>query len=365
MPDALPNPLLKETIDRMFTTWRKPIDRGENLLVMSAPYRDRAYRIPEFIDWLGRGYNVSVVSLVGDNIEDIDDWKDVVVSKDIRSTQRQFCVIVDGEHLLTDRRHLMQGLSTWHLATRIPLLLFSEQYPYDPMPPVISQNRYFHRLYDASDMRVFLSYLEMKFKTKISEGTKTRIIACCGGHLWLAKEIVRSLASGGPGDPFHHDELSWRVEELYQGFIPREQDVLRLVALQKSTDDKEAYGFLEKTGVISDGRIEIGLLEDYVKQRALKNVSLRVDQKKIMVGNVCIDEFLSAQENKAIRLLLFPGGVTVPRETLGKAIWGDDGDFTDWALDQAMKRLRQKLLKFGIPETYIQTVKGKGYHVAG
>lgn len=364
MPDALPDPLLKETIDRMFTAWRKPIDRGENLLVLSAPYRDRAYRIPEFIDWLGGEYRVSVISLAGDKIEDIDDWKDVVDQKESNGSQRQICVIVDAEHLLTDRRHLLQGMSQWHLATAIPLILFSEQYPYDPMPPVISQNRYFHKLYDIGDMYVFLSYLEAKFKTKVSERLKIRITEGCGGHLWLAKEIVRYMAGGQKADPFDHDELTWRVEQIYQGFAPREQKVLEAVALGKSTDDKEASRFLEKIGVISDGRIMIGLMDEYVKHRTLENVSLRVDQKRLMVGTICIDEFLSRQEQKAIRLLVSSTGVTVPREALGKAIWGEDGDFSDWALDQAVKRLRQKLLKFGIPETYIQTVKGKGYHVA-
>lgn len=365
MPDALPDPLLKESLDRMFTAWRKPIDRGENLLILSAPYRDRAYRIPEFVHWLGRGYGVSVISLEGDKIEDSDDWKAVVDQKELRRSERHVCVVVDAEHLLTDRRHLLQGMSQWHLQTSVSILLFSEQYPYDPVPPVLSQNRYFHKLYDDDDMRAFLSYLEMKFKTKISETVKTRIVECCGGHLWLAKEIVRHQVSGESGDPFHHDELIWRVEQIYQGFLPREQEVLRAVNLKQSTDDKEAHGFLEKTGVISDRRIVIGFLEEYIKQRTLKNVSLRIDMGRIKVGNVCIDEFLSPQEQKVIRLLLTPPGVTVPREAFGKAIWGEEGDFTDWALDQAMKRLRQKLLKFGIPETYVQTVKGKGYHARG
>lgn len=364
MLDALPDPLPNETLERLFIAWRKPIDRGENLLVLSAPYRDRAYRIPEFINWLGLGYTANLVSLVGDKIEDIDDWKDVVGQAEKRDTKKQGCIIVDAEHLLTDRRHLLQGLSQWHLATRIPLLLFSEQYPYDPMPPVLSQNRYFHRLYNAADMRTFLFYLEAKFEIKITDGIKNRIIDSCGGHLWLAKEIVRYLSTNEKGDPFNHDSLIWRVEQIYQGFLPREQEVLQALALKQSTDDKEAHGFLEKTGVISDGRITIRQLEEYVKQRTLKNISLRVDQGRIKVGSICIEEFLGPQEQKAIRQLLTPPGVIVLREALGKAIWGEEGDFTDWALDQAMKRLRQKLLKFGIPETYIQTVKGKGYHVA-
>lgn len=365
MLDALPDPLPNETLERLFTAWRKPIDRGENLLVLSAPYRDRAYRIPEFIDWLGLGYTANLVSLVGDKIEDINDWKDVVGQSEKRNTKKQVCIIVDAEHLLTDRRHLLQGLSQWHLATRIPLLLFSEQYPYEPMPPVLSQNRYFHRLYSAADMRIFLSYLEAKFEIKIADGTKKRIIDSCGGHLWLAKEIVRYLSTNEKGDPFDHDALTWRAEQMYQGFVLREQEVLQALALKQSTDDKEAYGFLEMTSVISGGCITIRLLEEYIKQLTLKNVSLRVVQGRIKVGSICIEDFLSPQEQKAIRLLLTPSGVTVPRELLGKAIWGEEWDFTDWALDQAMKRLRKKLLKFGIPVSYIQTVKGKGYHVAG
>lgn len=118
MPYPLPDPLPKETRERMFTAWRKPADHSENLLIISAPYMDRAYRIPEFVLWLGSGYHTHVVSLVGDKIEDSNDWEIIVGQLARNGRGKRVCVISDAEHLLTDQHHVLQSLSEWHIRTK-------------------------------------------------------------------------------------------------------------------------------------------------------------------------------------------------------------------------------------------------------
>jgi DNA-binding response OmpR family regulator len=364
MQKVLPRPIPKDTTDRMFRAWKQPIDRGENLLVISPPVMDRSYRIPEYIRWLGKGYDVRVVSLVGDAIEDADDWESAV--GEFPKTKKQSVIVVnDAEFLWSGRENLLPGMAAWHLNERTPILFFTEIHPEGNLPPVCIQNRYFQMLYAPDDVAQFLNYLEVKFSVRLSVAARSRITERCGGHLWLVKEVVRFIASKESGDPFDHEGLQYRVEQIWKGFSENYQNALREAAIGRQPENREHTEYFIKTGIVRDNRIAIGLLDEYVKRMISQEVAVRMDANRLYIRNVCIDAFLSHQEHRLIKLLVSQPDVTISRETIGKAIWGDDGDFSDWALDQALRRLRQKLLKFGIPLSWIRTVKGKGYYVKG
>lgn len=233
------------------------------------------------------------------------------------------------------------------------------------LPQVFAQNRIFHSLYSADDVAQFIQYLEDKFNIRVPVSLKNRIVERSGGHLWFVKEIIRHSVFKKTGDPLNHEDLWWRVAEVYCGFTTRELEVLTDLVLQKSVKDEEACLYLEKTGVVRDGRITIGLLEDYIKRHLQKRTQLYLKNNSLFVGGVSIDSALSKHEKQALVCILSGQGKKVSRETLGFAIWGGEGDFTDWALDQLVRRLRRKLTSFGIPKSFIQTLKGKGYYVAG
>ncbi|MBI3955761.1 winged helix-turn-helix transcriptional regulator [Candidatus Gottesmanbacteria bacterium] len=362
MSVSAPTPLTEKTIKQLFTRWREPLDRGENALIMAAPKMDRSYRIPEFIQFLGNGFDVLIVSFETYKIEDIDDWNRIVRIQQSSSKKKRCFLVSDAELLFQDRKHLLSGLASQYVQTKIPFLLFSETFPYRMLPQVFSQNRIFHALYGAEDVTKFISYLEDKFGTQVPASLQNRIVKRTGGHLWLVKEIVRHVAFRKSGDPFDHEDLWWKVGEVYGGFAMREQDVLTDLALQNPVKDEEAMVYLEKTGVVRDGHIAIGLIEDYIKKLLKKRTQLFVKNGSVSVGGVPIDAALSTREKQALVCILSGQGKTVSRDALGKAIWGDDGDFTDWALDQLVMRLRRKLARFGIPQNFVQTVKGKGYY---
>lgn len=356
-------PMSEETLLHMYAAWQQPIDRGENALILAAPRMDRLYRIPEFIHSLGGSYDVLVVSLQSNKIEDIDDWNRTAAFQKSDSKKKRCFLVPDAELLFQDRKHLLAGLAWQYVQTKIPFLLFSETFPYQMLPQVFAQNRLFRPLYSAENMARFILYLEYKFCTRVPASLRNRIMERSGGHLWLVKEIVRHVAFQQTGDPLDHEDLWWRVSEVYRGFASREQDMLTDMVLQKSVHDAEAFSYLEKTGVIRDGRIAIGLLEDYMKRQLRKRTQLYLKNGSVFVGDVPIDGALSRNERQALACIFSGRGKMISRESLGKAIWGDDGDFTDWALDQVVRRLRKKLMKFGISWQIFQTVKGDGYRV--
>jgi len=85
----------------------------------------------------------------------------------------------------------------------------------------------------------------------------------------------------------------------------------------------------------------------------------------IYVGPVCIDTSLSPIEKKLLHFFLSHRDEIISREQTAEMIWGKDrGDsFSDWNLDQSIKRLRSRLHALGIAKEIIRTVKKKGYYV--
>lgn len=74
---------------------------------------------------------------------------------------------------------------------------------------------------------------------------------------------------------------------------------------------------------------------------------------------------LSALELRLLTALLEAGGRVLSRDQLLDAIHGDgEGDVTDRAIDQYVKRLREKLGDDAAEPRYIATVRGVGYRAA-
>lgn len=75
---------------------------------------------------------------------------------------------------------------------------------------------------------------------------------------------------------------------------------------------------------------------------------------------------LSALEVRLLAALLDAGGVVLTRDRLLDAIHGEgEGDITDRAIDQYVKRLREKLGDDPAEPRYVATVRGAGYRAAG
>jgi DNA-binding response OmpR family regulator len=75
---------------------------------------------------------------------------------------------------------------------------------------------------------------------------------------------------------------------------------------------------------------------------------------------------LSTLEVRLLGALLEAGGRVLTRDQLLDAIHGDgDGDVLDRAIDQYVKRLREKLGDDPTSPRYVATVRGAGYRAAG
>jgi DNA-binding response OmpR family regulator len=96
----------------------------------------------------------------------------------------------------------------------------------------------------------------------------------------------------------------------------------------------------------------------------LGDLVLDSGRHRVMVGDE--DKGLSALELRLLAALLDADGRVLSRVQLLDAVYGEaEGDVTDRAIDQYVKRLREKLGDDPATPRYVETVRGTGYRAAG
>ena len=222
------------------------------------------------------------------------------------------------------------------------------------------QNIYFYPKYEKDDLKQFLIYLGNKFKNKIPTNTKNLILSHCGGNLWLIKEAVRHyIKTKEIKHIFDHQEMIFRLKVIYDELDEKEKQVLKKSLEKKQillTKKKFVIDYLNKTNNISP------LLKKFVSQKLAYENFLSLNQNNIILNSIPIDYFFSRSERKGLRYLLSFSNKLITRDELAKTLWSGNDDYTDWALDQFIKRLRNKLIKLGLDRQLIKTKKIKGLY---
>jgi len=97
---------------------------------------------------------------------------------------------------------------------------------------------------------------------------------------------------------------------------------------------------------------------------SLGDLEVDTDRHEARIGGVAVS--LSALELRLLAALMDADGRVLTRDRLLDAIHGEgDGDALDRAIDQYVKRLREKLGDDPAAPRYIATVRGAGYRAAG
>jgi DNA-binding response OmpR family regulator len=97
---------------------------------------------------------------------------------------------------------------------------------------------------------------------------------------------------------------------------------------------------------------------------ALGDLVLDPDRHRVAVAGADIG--LSGVELRLLAALLDADGRVLSRLQLLDAVYGEaEGDVTDRAIDQYVKRLREKLGDDPATPRYVETVRGTGYRAAG
>lgn len=198
-----------------------------------------------------------------------------------------------------------------------------------------------------ADTRKLVADFNRRFKFSPTDRQVKNIYELSGGHVGLVKSIYL-YQKENPDKTVRLDDavktprVNFRitniVENLESEFV---ENMLRI---------SSKYDTLYKTlSIKKGGKFFSPIFEDYMRDR--------YDQSPDR-----LDLSLSSSESKLVRFLQKNQNALSDRDQIAKVIWENDWEnqYSDWAIDQAVSRLRRKLKKAN-SEYEIITKKGRGF----
>jgi len=353
------SPISEKTFSRFSNFIDDVINRNECGSIIGLTQREHGYRINQL-------KNRATLKIVDLKSYFLDDPEDIELSE-INNKRLSCFLITNADCLLEEKQAFLTYFNDLVRKNKNLSLIFFFQhnitYPWNmkALSPYqyLFQNILFYPKYNQVDPKQFLFYIEQKLKTKVSVHIKNLILKECGGDLWLIKEAVRYYAkTKNTKNLFDHEEMIFRLKVTYNELEEQEKQVFKKFIKQEvnfTDEENTVLSYLETSNIISP------LLSKFISQQTVKenNLSLGKDQK-IFLNSFPVDYFFSKTEKKGLRFFLNQTSRLITRNQLGTILW-NDSDFSDWALDQFIKRLRNKLIKLGLDRQLIKTKKNQGF----
>jgi len=353
------SPISEKTFSHFCVFINDVIKRSECGTIIGLSQREQSYRINQLI----KDRPLKTIDLKSYLIDYPENLK-----LPINNKGKTFFFISNADDLLEDKRSFLTYFNNLvKKNSQLSLLFFFQRnitYPWNlkivSSYQYLLQNIYFYPKYQKYDLKQFLFYLENKFKTNLSINIKNLILKECGSNLWLIKEAVRHYSKNKDlRDLFNHEEMTFRLKAIYSELEEKEKQVLKKAARQESNftdEEKSTIEYLNRTNYLSP------LLNKFIIQQLTEGNILSLDKdKKIILNSISVDSFFSRSERKGLRYLLtFPNKLVI-RNELAKALWNEIDNYTDWALDQFIRRLRNKFVKLGLSKNILETRRNQGY----
>jgi len=384
MQQALP--ITHETLEKMVSQWAKICQYHESGSIYIPSKSEFLWRYHYLLDdkklykkYFGKEM-INLIDAEGLALEDEIDWEKAF-KKFSHNKFTIFFIIGIDRILLEKNNSVLAFLEKKATAGRLAsfLLFFNFDFTHPNFWPLLANKSalvrkiIFHPLYSNKDIRQFILWHYHDWKMKINKEQEQAIINQCGGRLWLVKEALRFIRDNPRAkekEIFSHEQMKWRLRTIWDKYLESEKVViLKVIKKQKNFTSEEKYSlqFLKATGQIRKNKknweLTISLLEEFIKENLLKT-NLVLDKKgRILFNNQLIDIFLTRKERKIIKALLENKGKILVRDKLAEYIWGEKWSefYSDWAIDQLIRRVRHKLVKLDISPKILKTVRNQGY----
>ncbi|OGK10142.1 hypothetical protein A2767_05680 [Candidatus Roizmanbacteria bacterium RIFCSPHIGHO2_01_FULL_35_10] len=372
----------KQTYKRLFDPWIKSTESRECLTIVNIPKRDQLYRINDLIikKFSGKNTQIILIDLKGEIVEDPKDL-DILINKKIDKKFKKIALIIlDADQLLDEKYSLLSYLDKlYHDRPVLSLIyFFQKNTTSDSLTKSLSsytslfQNIEVYSLFNYAEMKHFIDFITQYFKVYISNKLKNKILNYCGGSPWLIKEAIRYYyQTRDEINLFNHDNMKLKLKILYQELSLEEKVIIEKIIkkdFQFNPIEQEYLNYLIKTGLVNMvGReyiISIPIFNHFVKELINAKNKLNINHNdQLVINNVLIEGLFSRREKRIIKYLLKNKEKILLREEVASVIWKNDSQesYTDWSLDQIIRRLRNKFTKLGLNRNIIQTKKNQGY----
>lgn len=228
----------------------------------------------------------------------------------------------------------------------------------------VSGNLVYVALKDDRSLFFRLSYLEKMVDKRMSVEDGKRVLELTGGHLRLAKLAYEAVLAGEQVSSIkkfllQQKKIDGALKDIWSELTPSEQEAIKIGKNDMEND------YLAKTGLLTNGELQIPLLKEWLTQLQpeKEELSLDSDSRTIKLGERILSDDLTRAEYRLLLHLLKSRDRIIDREEIIQQVWTEGRSIegvTEQAIDQLIFRLRRKVEKDPNHPTHILTVKGRG-----
>jgi DNA-binding winged helix-turn-helix (wHTH) protein len=250
---------------------------------------------------------------------------------------------------------------------------------YGLLGELLAQNLIHFPVLEEKDSLFIIKRLENCFNYKIPENGKEKVLNFAGGHPGLIRACLRVLdryKTLSNEDITAICQQQWEINTFLEDIwlvlsFEEKEYLIRLV--NEEIRNEKIPEFLETMRIITKKEnssvVFSKLFEVFARKQKVEKQIISVDpiNEQIMVNGLPPKEKISCQEHNLLLAFIKSPGVVFSREKVSEILWNKDSfeKYSDWAIDQIIFQLRRKLEVLGVPCSYIQTIKGRGYRWVG
>lgn len=364
--------------------WSITLGRGESVCIIFSYLSDRQIRIKQFIDSIDKNKILPIV--IDLSLRSVDEFEDLKSSlnqllpekirKDtfnnsLKNRKEVVALVVgDGESLLRpENDHILEMLQRLMLEQENLVMLSAFEMDifnkhiniskYD----LIFQNILYYPLYNDEAVMDFVEFLFKLWQAKIPQPVRKSITYNSGGSFWLAKEACRIYRENGEWSK-DSPTFQYRINSIVKSLSEDEKNIINACPHLNSYKDFEDFKHLRKIGLIdADNTVRIPEVGRIINEKVESIKSFEIDKEEILLKGISMSGVLSNTEYSLLKFLVQNPNRAVSRDEIAKILWPSDTEnrYSEWAIDQAVKRLRDRLVSLRLSPSVIKSVRGVGY----
>ena len=248
---------------------------------------------------------------------------------------------------------------------------------YGQLRELLSQNLVYFPIFSRPDDQFLVEYFIKKYGYKVSQTKQTLVKKLGGGHPSLTKACLRILNDSPLLSVKEIQEFlsqQWEIkmilEDIWRSLEPTEKNALLEIVqdtLPKNAKIPEAIDKLRIITKTKEGQFEFfsPLFRDFVASQKLDAPEITLDPQsgEILINGFPTKEKITLQEYHLLTAFLKKPDTVLNRDRIAEVLWDKEADekYSDWAIDQIISQLRNKLERLGISGQKLQTIRGRGY----
>lgn len=347
-----------------FEAWLNVLRHQEVGTIFFLPHTDLLFRVKQFVAWLLSQHALQVV-VIDLEVELIDDPESLI--KKLQSTNQPCLILAKRVFVGPDSIRWQAAIELYRTQANVGLLIFHEAAASElsnlKQYNSFLLNQTLYPLYTSEQSLQFSLALAKSWQIALSTPNHLQLVAHCGGVLWFVKEALRQMRDNPQltlTEVMHSEGFSWKTKQFWQD-LPQ---VYKTALLNPESASSEIISELLAVKLLFANEhaqyTTWPFLQMYLDDSQQNAFSCSAD--KISYFNQDFTHVFSVAERRVVALLWQKRTQILSRNTLAEAFWAEaeHEKYSDWALDQIMRRLRTKLTKYHLPLT-ITTHRGRGY----